>query len=88
MIIESILVVIFAIILDFIFGDPKNKFHPTSWIGTLIAKLVPFVKNESPKLEKDNADASVLIMAKSVAGSAPIKVAGRLEPSVNEAVIP
>lgn len=52
MILESILVVIFAIILDFIVGDPKNKFHPTSWIGSLIAKLVPFVKNESPNIEK------------------------------------
>ena len=52
MILESILIVIFAIILGFIIGDPKNKFHPTSWIGTLIAKLVPLVKNESPQLEK------------------------------------
>ena len=52
MILESILVVIFAIILDFIAGDPKNKFHPTSWIGTLIAKLVPIVKHNSPKIEK------------------------------------
>jgi len=52
MILESILIVIFALILDFIIGDPKNKFHPTSWIGTLIAKLVPIVKNESPKIEK------------------------------------
>jgi adenosylcobinamide-phosphate synthase len=52
MILESILIVIFAIILDFIVGDPKNKFHPTSWIGTLIAKLVPIIKNESAKIEK------------------------------------
>ena len=52
MILESILVVIFAITLDFIVGDPKNKFHPTSWIGSLIAKLVPLVKNQSPKIEK------------------------------------
>ena len=52
MILESILIVIFALILDFIIGDPKNKFHPTSWIGTFIAKLVPIVKNESPKIEK------------------------------------
>lgn len=52
MILESILIVIFAIILDFIIGDPRNKFHPTSWIGSLIAKLVPSIKNESPKIEK------------------------------------
>ena len=52
MILESILVVTFAIILDLLLGDPKNKFHPTSWIGILIAKLVPLTKNASPKIEK------------------------------------
>ena len=39
MILESILIVGFAILLDFKFGDPKNKFHPTAWIGSFIAKL-------------------------------------------------
>ena len=52
MILESILIVIFAIILDFMIGDPKNKFHPTSWLGSFIAKLVPMVKNESHQIEK------------------------------------
>ena len=52
MILESILVVTFALILDLIVGDPKNKFHPTSWIGTLIAKIVPIIKNKSPNVEK------------------------------------
>lgn len=52
MIFESIIIVILALILDFIVGDPKNKFHPTSWIGSLIAKLVPIIKNESPQKEK------------------------------------
>ena len=52
MMLESIIVVISALILDFLIGDPKNKFHPTSWIGSLIAKIVPIVKNESHKKEK------------------------------------
>lgn len=52
MILESILVVTFTLILDLIVGDPKNKFHPTSWIGTLIAKIVPIIKNKSPSIEK------------------------------------
>lgn len=52
MILESILVVTFALILDLTVGDPKNKFHPTSWIGTLIAKIVPIIKNISPNVEK------------------------------------
>ena len=52
MILESILIVIFAILLDFMVGDPKNKFHPTSWLGSFVAKLVPMVKNESHQIEK------------------------------------
>ncbi|QUC64442.1 cobalamin biosynthesis protein [Nitrosopumilus sp. K4] len=52
MIFESILVIFFAIIIDLIAGDPKNKFHPTAWIGSLIAKLTPLSKNKSDILEK------------------------------------
>ena len=52
MIIESLLVVGFAIILDFKFGDPENKYHPTAWIGSLIAKLTPVAKNNHTAIEK------------------------------------
>ena len=52
MIIESIFVIGFAILLDFKFGDPKNKYHPTSWIGILIAKLTPLAKNQYTMIEK------------------------------------
>ena len=52
MIIESIAVIFFAIAIDLTLGDPKNKFHPTAWIGTLIAKLTPSLKNSSENLEK------------------------------------
>ncbi|MGY5144548.1 MAG: cobalamin biosynthesis protein [Candidatus Nitrosopumilus sp. bin_32a] len=52
MIIESFFVIGLAILLDFKFGDPKNKYHPTSWIGILIAKLTPMAKNEHPLIEK------------------------------------
>ncbi|MEK6866886.1 MAG: cobalamin biosynthesis protein [Thermoproteota archaeon] len=52
MIVESILVVFFALVLDFAAGDPRNKFHPTAWIGSLIAKLTPHTKNSSENLEK------------------------------------
>ena len=38
MILESIFIIGFAILIDLIFGDPKNRYHPTAWIGTLIAK--------------------------------------------------
>ena len=52
MIIESILVVAFALSIDFVVGDPKNRFHPTAWIGKFIGKLVPIAKNDSDKIEK------------------------------------
>ncbi|MBI4131733.1 MAG: cobalamin biosynthesis protein CobD, partial [Nitrosarchaeum sp.] len=46
------LVVFFALVLDFAVGDPRNKFHPTAWIGSLIAKLTPHTKHSSENLEK------------------------------------
>ena len=52
MIIESITVIIFALLIDFTLGDPRNKFHPTAWMGSLIAKLTPTMKNTSGTLEK------------------------------------
>lgn len=52
MIIESITIMFFALAIDFTLGDPKNKFHPTAWIGSLIAKLTPSLKNSSDNLEK------------------------------------
>jgi adenosylcobinamide-phosphate synthase len=51
-IIESIIVIFFALTIDLTLGDPKNKFHPTAWIGSLIAKLTTSVKNSSENLEK------------------------------------
>ena len=44
MIAEPIVAIFLALLIDFTFGDPKNKFHPTVWIGTLIAKLVPYLQ--------------------------------------------
>jgi len=52
MIIESITIIFFALVIDFTLGDPRNKFHPTAWIGSLIAKLVPSIKTSSANLEK------------------------------------
>ena len=52
MILESLVIIGFALGLDFTFGDPKNRYHPTAWIGTIIAKLTTLTKNENPYLEK------------------------------------
>ena len=51
MVLEGIVIVGFALLLDFLIGDPKTKYHPTAWIGKLIAVLVPFTRNNSPKKE-------------------------------------
>ena len=52
MILESLIIVGFALVLDLAFGDPKNRYHPTAWIGGLIAKLTPLGQNQNQKLEK------------------------------------
>ena len=51
MILESVVIVGFALLLDFFIGDPKTKYHPTAWMGKLIALLVPFTKSNSAKKE-------------------------------------
>ena len=51
MILESLVIVGFALLLDFLVGDPKTKYHPTAWMGKLIASLVPFTKSNSAKRE-------------------------------------
>jgi len=52
MIVESLLVIGAALLLDFKFGDPKNKYHPTAWIGSFLAKLTLVAKNKNHTLEK------------------------------------
>ena len=52
MILESLIIVGFALVLDLAFGDPKNRYHPTAWIGGLIAKLTPLGQNQNQKLER------------------------------------
>ena len=52
MILEPIVIVAFALGIDFVFGDSKNRYHPTAWIGTLIAKLTPLAKNQNTYVEK------------------------------------
>ena len=61
MILESIIIIGFAITLDLIFGDPKNRYHPTAWIGNFIGNIVPLFKNENANLEKFGGVFVVLI---------------------------
>ena len=41
MILESIAVIGFAILLDLVFGDPRNRYHPTAWIGNCLLYTSP-----------------------------------------------
>ena len=67
MIFESISVIGFAILIDLIFGDPKNRYHPTAWIGMLIAKFTPIAKNQNPIYEKIGGVLIILIISSMVA---------------------
>jgi adenosylcobinamide-phosphate synthase len=69
MILESLLIIALALFLDFMLGDPKNKYHPTAWIGKLVAILVPFTKNDSSKLERLGGVVLVLTVTSIVASS-------------------
>jgi len=67
MIFESISIIGFAILIDLIFGDPKNRYHPTAWIGILIAKFTPIAKNQNPIYEKIGGVLIILIISSLVA---------------------
>ncbi len=52
MILVPILILVGALVLDFALGDPKNKFHPTAWVGKIIARLVPLARSPNPAAER------------------------------------
>ncbi len=53
----------FAILIDLIFGDPKNRYHPTAWIGTLIAKFTTLAKHQNPIFEKIGGVLIIIIIS-------------------------
>jgi adenosylcobinamide-phosphate synthase len=63
----AILSVIFAITIDLAFGDPKNKLHPTFWIGTLFGKLVNLTKGISSESQRTAGIVIVISIATFVA---------------------
>ena len=40
-----------ALLLDLLFGDPPNRFHPTAWMGSLIRWLLRFRPRNNPPAE-------------------------------------
>ena len=61
MILESIIVIGLAISLDLVLGDPRNRYHPTAWIGNLIGIITTRIKNENQNLEKFSGIFIVLV---------------------------
>ena len=61
MILESIIIIGLAILLDLVLGDPKNRYHPTVWIGNLIGTITTRMKNENQNSEKFGGIFIVLI---------------------------
>ena len=51
-IIIGILGGISAIGIDLRFGDPPNRYHPTAWMGSIIARLTILFKSSSPRRER------------------------------------
>ena len=45
----NVMILALAIILDLTFGEPPEKFHPTVWMGRVIAFLGPHLRSKSPK---------------------------------------
>ena len=66
MILESISIIGFAILIDLIFGDPKNRYHPTAWIGAFIAKLTPIAKHQNSMFEKIGGILIILLISSTV----------------------
>ncbi|MBI5146232.1 MAG: cobalamin biosynthesis protein [Thaumarchaeota archaeon] len=68
MILAPILIVFSALAIDLAFGDPKNKFHPTAWVGAIVARFVPFAKNQNQTREKIGGILIAVSVAALVAG--------------------
>ena len=47
-----VLSVAVAISLDLALGDPRSRYHPTAWMGTIIARIAPVGRTGRPLSEK------------------------------------
>jgi adenosylcobinamide-phosphate synthase len=52
--VDSLLIFILAFLIDVVFGEFPDRFHPTVWIGKIIAYFKPKFKSENPRTEKVN----------------------------------
>lgn len=40
-----------SIAIDYLFGDPPNKYHPVAWLGRLISWFIPRLKGKSERVK-------------------------------------
>ncbi len=58
----AVSVLVLAMVIDLLFGDPTWRLHPTFWTGKLIMALEPYIRNKSPKIEKLNGVLLALVI--------------------------
>ncbi|HJU13892.1 MAG TPA: cobalamin biosynthesis protein [Candidatus Nitrosotalea sp.] len=56
-----------AIALDLVLGDPRSRYHPTAWIGTLVARLAPSARSENQRSERLGG-AGLVVSVTAIAG--------------------
>jgi adenosylcobinamide-phosphate synthase len=49
---ESVLIVALAVGIDLAAGDPRNRYHPTAWIGRMIAWVATRARTGEPLSER------------------------------------
>src|SRR4030067_2338220 len=52
--IDSVLILLIALLIDFIFGEVPDTVHPTVWMGKVITFLKPRIRDVNPLDEKLN----------------------------------
>jgi adenosylcobinamide-phosphate synthase len=57
-----LVIVLLALLIDLVFGDPPNKYHPTAWMGKLAEFARPHLRNKNRKIEKFNGVLFAIVM--------------------------
>lgn len=55
------LVILGAVLIDLMFGDPKNRYHPTAWAGGLISKMISHFAGYQSRMQRFGGMTSVVV---------------------------
>ena len=53
-VVDSVLILLIALLIDFVFGEVPDRIHPTVWMGKVISFLKPKIRDPNPWDEKLN----------------------------------